>query len=675
MHIQKIEIENYGPFYGRHEFRFRDRGLTLIMGDNQDEPRMNSNGSGKSSILDGLDFSMFGEVPRGDHVDSVINDESKKCSVCTYIIDDLNRTVIIKRTRAKTTTLELIVDGEHKESLDIKETQKDIETILGVDRDVFHAAVLFAQTDLKHYAESTDSERMNILTKILQLEEIDRYLDSAKDAEKKSRDMLGSIAAKIEAQRQVLAGIEAKNFEDNISNFETDRRNRIASIQQLREANFNERKKCSQVSGGSSGLIQEQILQLRADLANLPKPDETALRECQNRQKETDVELAGLVNEYKAKADELLGWKSKGVGVCSQCGQMVTAELLFVEIQKRENELAILQTELTAKNTELAGIADVSTHEQNRYNQATAGYQADIQKRNYEIGVLEQRVFEAQEKAKRLETLELEGRRLDGLNLEVANEVNPWVLQREENAQAHKKTWLEIEALTAQRAAIVENAEYISFWLKAFGSKGLKSYILDARLQELTDAVNQWVSLLTGGTIWVQFSSQKKTRSKKLVNSPTIRVCRWNPDGTTTERNFNSWSGGEKQRISFAIDFGLSRLIARRAKKTYNLLILDEVFRHLDQGGKEAVVEMLQLLAREKESVFVVEHDTDFQAAFENRILVQKKNGRSVIKELDYAENENEAESAGASLQDKSTKDSPLRVVPVSRRAVRRTPL
>jgi len=112
MHIQKIELENYGPFYGRHEFVFEDRGLTLIMGDNQDEPRMNSNGAGKSSILDGLDFCLFGKIPRQDHVDSIVNDEAKACSVTVYLLDDLGRNVIVRRKRSTTTTLELFIFGE-----------------------------------------------------------------------------------------------------------------------------------------------------------------------------------------------------------------------------------------------------------------------------------------------------------------------------------------------------------------------------------------------------------------------------------------------------------------------------------------------------------------------------------------------------------------------------------
>jgi len=49
----------------------------------------------------------------------------------------------------------------------------------------------------------------------------------------------------------------------------------------------------------------------------------------------------------------------------------------------------------------------------------------------------------------------------------------------------------------------------------------------------------------------------------------------------------------------------------------------------LDRAGKEAVVEMLQVLSRERSSVFVVEHDDEFKGAFENIVSVTKQNRRS----------------------------------------------
>ena len=67
MKIVSIELENFGTFYGKHVLELANKGLTLVLGDNQDEPLMNSNGAGKSSTFEGLDWTLFGDIPPSPH--------------------------------------------------------------------------------------------------------------------------------------------------------------------------------------------------------------------------------------------------------------------------------------------------------------------------------------------------------------------------------------------------------------------------------------------------------------------------------------------------------------------------------------------------------------------------------------------------------------------------------
>ena len=103
-----------------------------------------------------------------------------------------------------------------KTTLDTKETQRLIELFLGLDRDVFHAAVLFGQTDLVHYAESTDAERMEILTKILQLDEIDTLLEKAKSLVAINDGKAARITADIQAHSAVLVNLKRVDFAGQI---------------------------------------------------------------------------------------------------------------------------------------------------------------------------------------------------------------------------------------------------------------------------------------------------------------------------------------------------------------------------------------------------------------------------------------------------------------------------
>ena len=124
----------------------------LVMGENRDNHgRMASNGAGKSTLCaDAIDWGLFGAVPKGDHADSVINDvQSVNCRVRVVVTDGEDREIIVDRFRnlenAHKNGVCVYVDGEDHTALDNSHTQGRIEQLLGVDRKVFHSAVLYGQ--------------------------------------------------------------------------------------------------------------------------------------------------------------------------------------------------------------------------------------------------------------------------------------------------------------------------------------------------------------------------------------------------------------------------------------------------------------------------------------------------------------------------------------------------
>jgi DNA repair exonuclease SbcCD ATPase subunit len=204
--------------------------------------------------------------------------------------------------------------------------------------------------------------------------------------------------------------------------------------------------------------------------------------------------------------------------------------------------------------------------------------------------------------------------------------------------------WPKADAAARQAALSAQILEkrvaVLTYWVTGLGTKGLKSYVLDGKVAEMTEEANRWVRFLTGGTIWVEFKTQRevgKGKTKKAVEDLSLYVHRAFPDGTVVRRNYRSWSGGEKSKVALGIDFGLARLVAKRASRAYDLLILDEVFqKDLDYSGKEAVAEMLVALSKEKSSIFVVDHDAGFQHLFSGRMVVRKHQRRSRVVEGIY---------------------------------------
>ncbi len=654
MRIERIHIQNYGSFYGQHGFAFADRGLVMVLGDNQDEPRMNSNGAGKSSTFDALDWCLFGVVPKGDHADSVINEEAGRDCKVTVELREGDRVIRVLRYRKFTgedpkSGVQLEVNGQAGiTALDPKETQRLIELELGLDREVFHACVLFGQNDRFHFADATDSERMSILTKILQMEEIDDWLDLAKAKHAGAQLALRNH----ENTRLQLDGklewMNAQDFGQQSQAWDNERQAHLhEATRQLNEhmANLAKTEQVlvlePRVLESHATLKAHHDLGMSYDWSHFDGGISRA-RQAEQAANAKFQETVVFGKQLRSRMDKI---KATAEGDCSECGQPVTRDHLDREVRSLEPELAGLREQYVVDEAALGQArAEVQRHEQIKSEQQRLHHEGDQENQRKYLEA-QQQLRDMEEARRYLVQVQGHVAALRQAMEERRVAVNPWA-QKQQELEADKARVIQELQLAGQSiSAADEELRYLDFWVKALGPKGLKSYILDTRLQEMTDAANEWVRVLTGGTFWVRFETQTLGRTtKKLSNKINIRAFRYNPDGSISERNYKSCSPGERKRLSWAIDFGLSRLVAARATKRYDLLILDEVFTYVDAAGGEAVIEMLRHLRREKSSIFVIEHSHEFQAQFEECVVVRKHMGRSQILEESDGQGEGQAQ-------------------------------
>lgn len=635
MKIESVEIEGYGSYHGVHSVPLGNQGLVLVLGDNRDEPRMDSNGAAKSTIFEAVDWALFGVVPKGDHVDSIINDESSCARVRVNLFDDDNdRALVVQRqkNRSKSAVLQYWRAGEPNQALDLTETQRLLEQELGLDRDVYHAAVFYAQTDLLKFAESAEKKRMELLSKILpELKQIDAWLEPAKQlARHYAENTYQARTAAAQAQtRSEEAARSVGNFDAQVKDWDDNRLRRAQAVARGREYQIEMLVKSEQTA--------KQVQQAEAELAAMGPVDPSAVavaadqaelvkaRKAETEWRSQAHAASKRINELHARGSRL---RQEQSGQCSLCGQTITAEHMTRELAALDLQVVQQDQQQKAAMAAAQQWAGGITAIQGRLDDSRRA-EAAYQKRR---GELEGWLHHARQSIQDPAAIKHHIAELEREHTKILQSVNPVQAQKEQCRERASALLREAEK-AEQVAAQWEQAQSVAdFWVHAFGPKGLRNYVLDHRLKEMTDAANHWVRLLTGGTIWVRFETQKMGRStKKLSNELSIRVFRFNPNGKITERNYKSWSGGEKRRVGWAIDFGLSRLIAARAHKRYDMLVLDEVFRHVDAAGGEAVVEMLQELRKERSSIFVIEHDSGFQAHFEKQWLAVKEGARSVL--------------------------------------------
>ena len=132
--------------------------------------------------------------------------------------------------------------------------------------------------------------------------------------------------------------------------------------------------------------------------------------------------------------------------------------------------------------------------------------------------------------------------------------------------------------------------------------------------------------------MWAQFDTQSQSKDgKKTMEKFKIKIFRYNPDGSITERDFRNWSGGERRRISLAIDLGISDLMKQRAIKPWSFSGFDEIDTFLDDTGRDYLLKGLKEMAQSKESLLVVAHDAQLKSQFPNIMTVRKEGGTSKI--------------------------------------------
>jgi len=151
MFIQKIILNNFRIFRGKHEFDFSNKKVIVIEGPN---------GHGKSTIFDAINWVISGKISRyvgsSEHLqfNFIINNDALNKDVDEASVEihfNSSEAAWIKRSIKSTGSQKLVINGRR---IGVREGQKEIVRLL-VNENISNDANLLESIDLLSFIETT----------------------------------------------------------------------------------------------------------------------------------------------------------------------------------------------------------------------------------------------------------------------------------------------------------------------------------------------------------------------------------------------------------------------------------------------------------------------------------------------------------------------------------------
>lgn len=691
MIFEKLTIQNFMSIKSV-TLDLQDRGLVLIKGINHDNPDLNNNGSGKSSMIEALVYALYGRTLRGVKGDDVVHKKPKKnMKIFLDLVDDDGVKYRIARYRKhsvnknKSLLYRNGVDITPKSEADFNDY---VANLLQADYLTFTSSLLYSGESFK-FTSATDAEMkstfdtmlgLNVFSKCQEIakirlkvvendlsstewkiddrkSKIDELTDKITEAEEQKRDYEATLKEQVKKNKATIKELEAtlKEQKKDLKKLQTE----FQEAEEQRQTAQDELDKCKK-SAESLEKLQSELVDIVGDIKKHKQTIKQTEREVESL--ESDVEKCQKkIEQLNAKTEQVKQKQAdldKEIGQpCPTCGQPMTAESIepakreyngqLVEIQQHiteyESKIQKYQDEICDNQSEIEDCEESITaleDEKAEFEKLIDKFQSIQEKKS----AAEEKLEECQDnyyskksqvKTKNNEIKQTEERLKDAEEaLEDSKSAkNPYDDIIDKYVSDKKKAEVEIKEMSDSIQDKLDEQKCLQFWQQAYSNQGIKSLILDDITPFLNRRVNKYLQKLTSGHIEVKFSTQTTLKSGETREKFSIDII--NQDGGSA---YIANSAGEKKRIDLCVNLALQDLVASRSNKRMNIAIFDEIFDCMDEVGIERSIELLQDLSSEKSSIFVISHNPHLQSYFTNIITIQKKDGFSTLLEDDAEE-------------------------------------
>ena len=577
--LKELTVKNFMSVGNQTQaINFAAENLTLVLGENLDQGGDDSgsrNGTGKTTIVNALSYSLFGTALTNIKKDNLINKINNRNMLITLAFEKDGVDYRIERGR-KPNIFKFFVNDTEQETDevddsqgDVRETQKDVDDLLGMSHDMFKHIVA-----LNTYTEPFLSMRANdqrvIIEQLLGITLLSEKADALKEQTRITKEAITQESANIEASKKSNEKIQLSidSLLNRQSAWNTQHDNELEKI--------------------GRAIIELENVDIVAELekhAELKEYDEQSAKlKSLNKERATlDSAIAQAEKSLTKYTRELESLANK---TCHACEQQLhdhkheemstTANMHLVEAKKYFDKVT---SDLKKISKEIAGIGEVTGRPNTYYDT----------------------VEQALKHQNNLKTLETQ------LTVK-AGETDPYQEQIDEltDTALQEITWDSVNELTRLK-------EHQEFLLKLLTSKDsfIRKKIIDQNLAYLNNRLTYYLDKM-GLPHTVVFQ-----------NDLTVEITQLGQD-----LDFDNLSRGERNRLILGLSWSF-RDVWESLYQQINLLFVDELIDNgLDAAGVEGALAVLKKMARErKKNIFLISHKDELIGRVNNVLKVIKENG------------------------------------------------
>jgi DNA repair exonuclease SbcCD ATPase subunit len=577
--IKDLTVKNFMSVGAQTQAITFDKGqLTLVLGENLDLGGDDSgarNGTGKTTIINGLSYAIYGNALTNIKKDNLVNKINNKGMLCTVSFEKDGIDYHIERGR-KPNVLKFSVNG-HEQSAqetdeaqgDSRETQKAIEEVFGMTHDMFkHLVALNTYTE--PFLSMKAADQRAIIEQLLGITQLSEKAEALKEQIRQSKDNISTENTKIEtikaSNQRIQQSIESLERKQRLwdEQYETAIANLAKAIEQLLDIEID----------------QEIAAHRSLDEYNKKRK---AINDLNNWIKRCELDEARELKEIdKLKVDI----SSLENHTCHSCGQGFHDDKQVALLEKKRKDLQEASLQALATNTqwmehtnalkELGELGDMPTVIYDNLEQA-------LNHKNT-LGSLER-------------------------DLEIkAGETNPYAEQIDEL----KRTAVQ-EIDYNYVNTLVRIKDHQEFLHKLLTNKDsfIRKRIIDQNLAYLNQRLTYYLDRI-GLPHTVEFQ-----------NDLSVIITQLGQD-----LDFDNLSRGERNRLILSMSWAF-RDVWENLYQAINLLFIDElVDSGMDASGVESSIAVLKKMTRERnKNVFLISHRDDLTSRVNHVLKVIKENG------------------------------------------------